>query len=110
MNMSRPPLILSLSALSLLVAACGCGGPSFTENRYQDLVSSNDVKDMEHVASILGPGETVANEYTAEQVALHELPDDTTFQRWQHPDDPTTYSYIGFSNGQAIHFTTFHTQ
>lgn len=110
MNTCHHPLILSLTALSLLVAACGCGGPSFTADRYQNLVSSDDFKDMEHVVSILGPGEVVASEYTAEQITLHELPDDTTFLRWQHPDDPTTYSYIGFSNGQAIHFTTFHIQ
>jgi hypothetical protein len=99
-----------LSVVAIVLASLvisGCGKPSFTEKRYKSLVSSNDVV-RQKVESTLGSGDAIKNEYTDEQIELHDLPKTTTFLRWQHPDDPTTYSFIGFSNDKAVHFTTLH--
>jgi hypothetical protein len=90
-----------------LLFIVGCGGPSFTKERYEQ-VDADMTKD--EVVSVIGPGEDVKNVYTDEQIELHNLPADTTFVRWQDPDDPKALTHIGFSGGKVVHRTTLQTE
>jgi hypothetical protein len=64
----------------------------------------------DEVVSVLGVGEYVKNDYTDEQIELHNLPADTTFLRWQDPDDPKALTHIGFSGEKVVHRGTLHTK
>ena len=99
---------VSVAFLLWLFFSVGCGGPSFTQERYEQLVDGDMVKD--EVVSVLGPGEEVKNDYTDEQIELHNLPADSTFLRWQDPDDSEALTHIGFSGGKVVHRTTLHTE
>ena len=103
----RTSAVLSTIFLLGMVAAVGCGGPSFTQERFQQIDSGSTI---EQVESTLGQGEEVKNTYTDEQIELHELPADTTFLRWNDLDDPNAVSYVGFSGGTMVHRTTHHTE
>ena len=91
-----------------LLFIVGCGGPSFTKERYEQLGGDEVTKD--YVVSVLGPGEEVKNDYTDEIIELHDLPADTIFLRWQDPDDPKALTHIGFSGQQVVHRNTLHTK
>ena len=86
----------------------GCGGPSFTKERYEQTIDDNVMKD--EVLSVLGPGEEVKNDFTDEIIELHDLPADTIFLRWQDPDDPKALTHIGFSGEKVVHRATLHTE
>lgn len=99
--------VVSVAFVLGLLFIVGCGGPSFTKERYEQ-VDADMTKD--EVVSVLGVGEDVINDYTDEQIELHKLPADTTFVRWQDPDDPKALTHIGFSGGKVVHRTTLHTE
>ncbi len=100
--------VVSVAFLLGLPFIVGCGGPSFTKERYEQTIDDNVMKD--EVLSVLDPGEEVKNDFTDELIELHNLPADTKFLRWQAPDDPKALTHIGFSGQQVVHRNTLHTK
>ena len=98
---------LFVAFLPGLLFVVGCGEPSFTKERYEQ-VDADMTKD--EIVAVLGVGEDVKDDYTDEIIELHDLPADTIFLRWQDPDDPKALTHIGFSGEKVVHRVTHHTE